>query len=203
MLKNTWLVATLLVVCSAANAQPYIGASIGHAKFDDANASIDSSAISGSVPLELQDDSSFAGKLYAGYQFNKYLALEGVIGGYDALDGDFVSVGDMTFFAIQPKVILPLGERFNLFAKAGLSYFNAEFKVSNSFMDSAGYTKLSDSVLTGMYGLGAEFSLTDNLRLQASWDYMKPELEVVKLADTTAKVEAEISTLMLGVSYHF
>jgi len=203
MLKNKWLVATLFAACSAANASPYIGASIGQATFDNASGSMDSSLVSGSAPLELQDDSSLAGKLYAGYQFNEYFALEGSLGGYDALDGDLVTVGDMMFFAIQPKVILPVGERFNLFAKAGLSYFNAEFKASNSIVGSTGYTTLSDTAFAGMYGLGAEFALTDNLHLEASWDYMNPELEVVKLADANAKVEAEISVLSLGVSYHF
>lgn len=151
----------------------------------------------------MQDDSSLAGKLYAGYQFNEYFALEGSLGGYDALDGDLVTVGDMKFLAIQPKVILPVGERFSVFAKAGVSYFNAEFKASNSILGSAGYTTLSDTAFAGMYGLGAEFALTDNLHLEASWDYMNPELEVVKLADANAKVEAEISVLSLGVSYHF
>lgn len=203
MLKNKWLVATLFAACSAANANPYIGASIGQATFDNASGSMDSSLVSGSAPLELQDDSSLAGKLYAGYQFNEYFALEGSLGGYDALDGDLVTVGDMKFLAIQPKVILPVGERFNLFAKAGVSYFNAEFKASNSILGSAGYTTLSDTAFAGMYGLGAEFALTDNLHLEASWDYMNPELEVVKLADANAKVEAEISVLSLGVSYHF
>lgn len=203
MLKNKWLVATLFAACSAANANPYIGASIGQATFDNASGSMDSSLVSGSAPLELQDDSSLAGKLYAGYQFNEYFALEGSLGGYDALDGDLVTVGDMKFLAIQPKVILPVGERFSVFAKAGVSYFNAEFKASNSILGSAGYTTLSDTAFAGMYGLGAEFALTDNLHLEASWDYMNPELEVVKLADANAKVEAEISVLSLGVSYHF
>lgn len=203
MLKNKWLVATLFAACSAANANPYVGASIGQASFDKASGSVDSSLVSGSSSLELQDDSSLAGKLYAGYQFNEYFALEGSLGGYDALDGDLVTVGDMKFFAIQPKVIVPVGERFNLFAKAGLSYFNAEFKASNAIVGSTGYTTFSDTALSGMYGLGAEFALTDNLHLEASWDYMKPELEVVKTADANAKVEAEISVLSLGVSYHF
>lgn len=51
MLKNKWLVATLFAACSAANANPYIGASIGQATFDNASGSMDSSLVSGSAPL--------------------------------------------------------------------------------------------------------------------------------------------------------
>ncbi|MCQ8200589.1 hypothetical protein NP568_25540, partial [Vibrio parahaemolyticus] len=58
----------------------------------------------------------------------------GSLGGYDALDGSVVTDGDMTDLALQPQLTLPIGDRFNLFATAGLSYFTAEFKVSNSVL---------------------------------------------------------------------
>ncbi|MCQ6493070.1 outer membrane beta-barrel protein, partial [Vibrio parahaemolyticus] len=83
---------------------------------------------------EVKDYESLSGKVFGGYTFNEYISLEDAIGGYDALDGSVVTVGDMKFLTIQPKLTLPIGDRFNLFAKAGLSYFNAEFKVSNSVL---------------------------------------------------------------------
>ncbi len=57
--------------------------------------------------------------------------------------------------------------------------------------------------MTGIYGIGAEFALTDNLHLEATWDYMNPELEVVKLASATATIDADINVFSLGLSYHF
>ncbi|WP_051686478.1 MULTISPECIES: outer membrane beta-barrel protein [Vibrio] len=203
MLRKTVVAVALLTACSIANANPYVGGSIGQAKFDHANASLNSAIMSGSEALEMQDDSSLAGKIYAGYQFNQYFALEGAIGGYDALDGDIVTVGDMKFVAFQPKAILPLTDRFSLYAKAGIAYFNAEFKVSNSVVGASGYTTMSDTTMTGIYGIGAEFALTDNLHLEATWDYMNPELEVVKLASATATIDADINVFSLGLSYHF
>ncbi|MFA0134319.1 outer membrane beta-barrel protein [Vibrio splendidus] len=203
MLRKTTITTTLLMLSSAVYANPYIGASVGQAKFDSANFSIDSASGSNNTSLTLDDDSSLAGKIYGGYQFNRYIALEGSIGGYDALDGDSVTVGDMKFAAIQPKVILPINDRFNLFAKAGVAYFNAEFKVSNSFVGAAGHLTFSDTTMTGMYGLGADFLLTDNLRIEATWDYMKPDLEVAKALGATASVDAEISVFSLGMNYHF
>ncbi|NAZ45431.1 outer membrane beta-barrel protein [Vibrio toranzoniae] len=203
MLRKTIITTTLLMLTSAAYANPYIGASVGQANFDSANFSVDSTYGSNKTPLKLEDDSSLAGKIYGGYQFNRYIALEGSIGGYDALDGGSVTVGDMKFAAIQPKVILPVNDRFNLFAKAGVAYFNAEFKVSNSFVGATGHSTFSDTTMTGMYGLGADFSLTENLRIEATWDYMKPDLEVAKLLGTSASVDAEISVFSLGMNYHF
>ncbi|MEZ8156874.1 MULTISPECIES: outer membrane beta-barrel protein [Vibrio] len=199
----TTVTTTLLMLASAVHANPYIGASVGQANFESADFSVDSPLGSSISSLELDDDSSLAGKIYGGYQFNRYIALEGSIGGYDALDSGSVTVGDMKFAAIQPKVILPINDRFNLFAKAGVAYFNAEFKVSNSFVGAAGHSTLSDTTVAAIYGLGADFSLTDNLRIEATWDYMIPELEVAKGLGATATVDAEISVFSLGMNYHF
>ncbi|MCV5869225.1 outer membrane beta-barrel protein, partial [Escherichia coli] len=104
-----------------------------------------------------------------------------------------VTVGDMKYLSIQPKATLPIGDRFNLFAKAGLSYFNAEFKISNSVIDgSAGHTTISDSTVTGMYGLGAEFAITENFALQVEWEYMMPELDIAKFGNEKVTVDADI-----------
>ncbi|AGB11670.1 outer membrane beta-barrel protein [Vibrio parahaemolyticus] len=204
MLKKTWLTAALLATCSMANAAPYIGASIGKATFDDISGSIKSNTYNASEKLEVKDNESLSGKVFGGYTFNEYISLEGAIGGYDALDGSVVTVGDMKFLAIQPKLTLPIGDRFNLFAKAGLSYFNAEFKVSNSVLTGdEGHTTFSETTVTGLYGLGAEFAITKNLALQVEWEYMKPELDVAKLGSEKVTVEAEISAFSVGMSYRF
>ncbi|APP07156.1 MULTISPECIES: outer membrane beta-barrel protein [Vibrio] len=204
MLKKTWLMTALLATCSVANAAPYIGASVGQASFGDVHGSISEGGQNASMKLKPEDDSSLSGKVFGGYKFNEYISLEGAIGGYDALDGKVVTVGDMKFLSIQPKATLPIGDRFNLFAKAGLSYFNAELKVSNSVINgSSGYTTLSDSTVTGMYGLGAEFAITKNFALQVEWEYMRPELEIAKAGNDKATVEADISVFSVGMNYRF
>ncbi|WP_411062869.1 outer membrane beta-barrel protein [Vibrio rotiferianus] len=195
MLKKAWFATAFLATCTSVNAKPYIGASVGQAMFNNSTISTSGS----SYNLELEDDESLVGKVFGGYQFNQYFALEGAIGGYDALDGSIVTVGDMRFIAIQPKAILPLSDRLSIFAKAGLSYFSAEF----TLLSSIGYTTVSDEAVTGMYGLGAEFAVADNVRLHVEWDYMKPELDVLKVANMKATIDAEINVLSVGMSYHF
>ncbi|MCR9306715.1 outer membrane beta-barrel protein [Vibrio diabolicus] len=204
MFKKTWLMTALLATCSVANAAPYVGASVGQASFSDVNGSINGGGTNASTKLKLEDDSSLSGKVFGGYKFNEYISLEAAIGGYDALDGKVVTVGDMKYLSIQPKATLPIGDRFNLFAKAGLSYFNAEFKISNSVIDgSAGHTTISDSTVTGMYGLGAEFAITENFALQVEWEYMMPELDIAKFGNEKVTVDADINVFSVGMSYRF
>ena len=42
-----------------------------------------------------------------------------------------------------------------------------------------------------------------NIKLSAEFDYIRPELEVVKIGNETLSVESDITTLSLGLSYHF
>ncbi|AIW22773.1 MULTISPECIES: outer membrane beta-barrel protein [Vibrio] len=196
MLKKTILAATLLTACTAASANGYLGLSAGQANFDNIQGHASAPNFSASQSFEISDDNSPAIKLFGGYEFNQYIAIEGSIGGYDALDGQSVTVGDMKFAAVQAKAMLPIGEQFNLFAKGGVAYFGAEFK--SSF-----YTTVSDETVTGKFGLGAEYAITPNVRLMAEWEYMKPELDVLKVGSVTASIDAEISVLSMGVSYHF
>ncbi|MCG9575098.1 MULTISPECIES: outer membrane beta-barrel protein [Vibrio oreintalis group] len=195
MFNRTILAATLLVACSAANANSYIGATAGQATFDNINGNVNTSIYSTSERIEVSDDDSPAIKIFGGYEFNQYIAVEGSIGGYDALDGQTVSVGDMKFAAVQAKAMLPVGEKFKVFAKGGFAYFGAEFKTS--------YYTLSDETVTGKFGLGAEFELSPNVHLLAEWDYMNPELDLIKVGANTVSIDAEINVFSLGVSYHF
>ncbi len=97
MLKKTWLTAALLATCSMANAAPYIGASIGKATFDDISGSIKSNTYNASEKLEVKDNESLSGKVLV-VTHSTSISLEGAIGGYDALDGSVVTVGDMKFW---------------------------------------------------------------------------------------------------------
>ncbi|EKA5637978.1 outer membrane beta-barrel protein [Vibrio navarrensis] len=186
-----------------AQAEPYLGGSLGMATFKNAAGNANTSYGSGSMDLELEDDQSVAGSIYGGYQFNSFLAIEGAIGGYDALEDTYVTVGNMHFLSIQPKLSFALTDTFDLYAKAGLAYFNAEFKVSNALLNQPGYTTLSDSTVTGMYGLGAELKISPKFHIRASWDFMRPELDVVKVGAEKVTIESDISVFSLGASYHF
>ncbi|ADT88560.1 Outer membrane protein [Vibrio furnissii NCTC 11218] len=187
----------------SAHAEWYVGGALGQARFDDASVSGTVMGYSTTQDLSLEDDKSTIASIFGGYQFNRYFALEGSVTGIDALDGSVVTVGDMSYIAIQPKVSLPVTDHVSLFAKAGVAYFNAEIKVSNAVAGYSGYSTFSDSDVTGILGLGVEVAATDNWHIRASWDYLRPELDVVNVGYANASIETDINVFSLGVSYHF
>lgn len=190
------------LLSTAAHAEAYIGGSVGQAKFKNIDFTSDIPGYSGSEKYNL-DESSTAASIYAGYNYNSYLALEATLGGFDAIDKELASVGDMTYFAVQPKLSLPITSNFNIFAKAGFAYFSAETIISNSIAGQSGNTTISDSVITGMLGLGAEYAINERIHIRATWDYMRPEFELVKVEGASVTAEPDITAFSVGISYHF
>lgn len=190
------------LLAATAHAEVYLGGSIGQAQFKNIDFSADAPGYSGSQSYDL-DESSLAGSIFGGYNFNRYIAVEATLGGFDAIDKDKFSIGDMMYFAVQPKLSLPVTSNFNIFAKAGLAYVNAETIVSNSVVGLAGNTTVSDTVITGMLGLGAEYAINDRVSLRASWDYMRPEFELANVAGASLTAEPDMSIFSVGMSYNF
>lgn len=115
------------LVSSAASADPYLGGKLGYS-------SLSNSCYAGAAC----DDSSFAGGVYAGYDFNRVFALEV---GYDYL-GDFKSAyrdnattvtidDDMTAYSLAPKLSVPI-YNVDIFAKIGAA------KIDHKSVDDAG-----------------------------------------------------------------
>ncbi|UTM56050.1 outer membrane beta-barrel protein [Photobacterium sp. CCB-ST2H9] len=186
----------------SAQAETYIGASLGQTKINSVDISGNILGMSGSQSYDA-DESMVSGSLFAGYNFNSYIGVEVTVGGIDALEEETLTVDRMTYFAVQPKLSLPLTKQFAVFAKAGLAHFSADFTASNSVYGYSGYTTVSTSDTTLMFGLGAEYAFNEHLKVSANWDYLKPELEVLNVAGASLSVEPEFQQLSLGLSYHF
>ncbi|WP_084419303.1 outer membrane beta-barrel protein [Photobacterium sp. J15] len=195
------LVATLLPFTSSA--QPYVGFGVGQSQFGDATVKLTNkfTGQSKSSTGDL-DESSVAGSIYAGYQFNPYFAVEFTAGGIDAIEksvnGVGFSVGHMMYLAAAPKVSLPIGDFFNIYGKWGLVYFGADVDATydlNSYSDD--HTSLS-----GMVSLGAEITMNKQTSLRVSWDYFRPEFEVDSPV-AKATFETDISTFMVGLNYKY
>lgn len=192
MKKSTIILGTLIAGLSLPSfaGQVYVGINGGQAEFQKAKLSIPGVG-SGSVEL---DQSSMAGELLAGYQFNEYISVEVSVGGYDAIDAYDGSVGNMVYFSAQPKLSLPLNDYFSLFGKVGLSHFSATGMYQQY--------EMTKSDVTLKYTVGGEAMLTDNLRLNLQLDYMSPEFEE-NVEGYNVKLKTDIKTMMVGASYHF
>jgi opacity protein-like surface antigen len=121
------------------------------------------------VEVDGFSDSDTAFKVFGGYKFAKYFAAD-----LEYLDGGTVEDGgleiDVSGFNLSGVGILPVGEKFNLFAKLGMILWDAE---TNGFGD--------DSGEDFSWGIGAGYSFTDQFGMQL--EYQGFEIEDTDTVD--------------------
>lgn len=109
-------------------------------------------------------------KVYTGYQFNKYLGMEG---GYANLN-DMTAVNGVTraevesnAWALAATGSFPLTDKFAIMAKLGAAYVqtNASVKVGTALAQ-----RIGDDNYEPYYGVGIKYSLLDNIDLRAEWE---------------------------------
>lgn len=194
ILRKLLLVATLVFIIPIINGQHYVGIPVGQAYFSDFSVNADSSLMSGSQTLSMNDNSPSI-KISTGYEFNQFLAIEGSIGEYDALDGAVGSLGDLRFFSFQGKATWSITQTFNTFIKSGFSYNHAKLESI--------YGGGADESVIGKYGLGIEFRVSDDLSTMLEWDYMKYNMDILKLGDASATMSTKINVFSVGAAYRF
>ena len=113
------------------------------------------------------DDSDTAYRIFAGYQVNRYLALEF---GYHQLGDTTLSSAGLTQ-TVESKAFdlvavgnLPVAQRFGVYGKLGLYRASLDFSsnlpgVANQSFDNTGLT----------YGVGVQYDVTPRLGLRAEW----------------------------------
>jgi len=133
---------------------------------------------------------------HAGYDFTPYFGIEGevLIGvqdesftfeGATVADDVEVDVGMDSIFGVFAKANLPLGERFNAFARVG--YAAGEVELST---DVEGGVTLSDTADGVGYGVGASFDFTPQIYVRG--DFTRYDFE-----------GADIDAAMAGVGFRF
>lgn len=129
-----------------------------------------------------EDDVGF--KVFGGYQFFPWLGVEGAY-----LDGGSPSIkesrGDETLklgidvWSLVASAVfsLPVGERFELFVKPGIAYWDASTSLGFSSPTFSDSFREDDSGSAFFLGAGAGFEVTDNfgLRLEYEWFEVAPE----------------------------
>ena len=168
------LAASVLALIPAANAQGFYGdVNYAFISSEEEDVDVDLGAITG----------------HAGYIFNDYFAVEGELG-FGVADESFsesgvtVDVGLNYVVGVYGVGILPVGDKLNLFARAG--FVQAELEASAS----GGGITFSDSESDEGYalGVGTSFDFTDNVYLRA--DYTRYVFD-----------EDGVNAIMIGVGY--
>jgi len=145
----------------------YLGASIGQSRakeFCD-----DSGGFS-------CDDKDTAWKIFAGYQFNRHLAVEG---GYTDL-GEVGASGVLSGVSVRGKIeatafelvgvgSIPVADRFSLYGKLGVYYAETERNLTGTLGAVTVTDNDSEKNTDLTFAFGARFDVTRNLGIRAQW----------------------------------
>jgi OmpA-OmpF porin, OOP family len=185
--KRDRLFVFLAFLTSAAAVQAqdpgfYLGGALGQSKFKEW-------CDTGGSPITLAscEDTDTSWKVLGGYRFNRYVAAEA-----SYLDWGEVTVGTSTgaraaatqsSYGLAVVGTLPIGERFELFGKAGFLKTEQETRriTPNPSTFNRDETELN-------YGLGVKYAFTRNWALRGEWE-------------NTDKLNVEL--LSIGVEYRF
>ena len=182
LLAKTCAGAVLVVVTSPALAQWingvnetgfYAGAGVGATRLK-----LDTTGLIGSA-----DEEDTGWKLFAGYQFNKYIGLEG--GYYDLGKASFAGTLATAIppfpagtaasvnlkskaYALSAVGTLPLGRSaFSLTARLGIAYSEADADVR---LGAGATASSSDDATELTYGLGVRYDVTRSFSVRGEWE---------------------------------
>jgi opacity protein-like surface antigen len=152
------------------------------------------------------DDSDTGFGLAGGYQLNDHFAMElayvdlgsvdyqataTVSDGVDEADADVGLENSAHGPVISAIGILPIGKRFSVFGRVGLSLLNAEGKARITLGGSTQRVGQSSQKTDPVFGLGAEFNMSKNFAIRVAWDrYLD-----IGTKDVAGDVDADLITL--------
>ena len=175
-MKFKCLVMTgLLVTSMAVEAGGYVGLGYGNTKVKADLTDLGGGNI---------DDSTALAKFYGGYQFNKYLALEGgfyslaqlSVGSVETSSGVVSGSVDMKAFGISGVATAPLTKTVRAYVRAGAALWDADITRDG--------TSASTDGTDALYGLGVSYNFTKTFAITADWeaiDSPNPEFSTFSL----------------------
>ena len=169
-------VALLSPVAQAQDSGWYVGAGLGESDAEfKYHEILDSMRNSGLIPTYLNgDDQDFAGKVFGGYNFNRFFGLEASYYNFGNFgfnspqwpNGSFSGRSRGDGIALDLVGTLPVSERLSAFAKVGVH----ETKLYESFSPgpgASGFNRGTHKDTDGKYGVGVQYNLNDNFSLRA------------------------------------
>lgn len=164
----------------------YIGGSLGQSKADIASQEIVSGLLgSGFSTSSIEiDDKDIGYKVFGGYQFNRYLALEG--GFFDLGQFDFSTVtipagtlnGTMKIRGLNLDLVgyIPMGDKWSAFGRVGAAYAETKDSFSGSGAVVVGNDSLDERETNAKIGLGLQYAVSRALALRVEAErYRTPD----------------------------
>jgi OOP family OmpA-OmpF porin len=170
-LVTTLLGALFSLAALAQESRPYLGAALGQSKFKEWC----------DPTLAACDDKDSTRKLFGGYRFNRYIAVEGSYidwGEVTATSSGGVNLAaDQHSYGIAAVGSLQLGPQFTVFGKLGLLRTEQETRRISGPNPSTFQREETEL----HYGIGARYSLSSEWGLRAEWENTE-KLEVQMLS---------------------
>ena len=183
----------------------YVGANVGQSRANIDDARITSGLLgSGFATTSISDDDRDTGfKLFGGYQFNKYLAVEG--GYFDLGKFGFKATtippgmlsGDIKLRGLNLDLVgtLPITQKFSAFGRVGMNYGDAR----DSFTGTGAVQVLNPSPSQRQtnykYGVGLQYAFTEALA-------MRVEAERYRINDAVGN-KGDVDLYSVGLTYRF
>ena len=175
------LLTTLFAGTATAQSNAYVFGAIGNANSDV--------ALGG---LNRVDDDNSSYKLGAGYAFRPNLSLEFAYQDFDRHSGEtdcppgfaclvipVAARADLTGVSLAVVGSVPLSDKFSAYGKLGIFSWDVEFEGFSSPFDDSGEDLL--------YGVGLRWSVDERWKVFAEYE----------------RVELDLDTALIGVSFHF
>lgn len=139
------------------------------------------------------DDNSDVMQGLVGYKFNKYLALEGSyinFGDY----GNGLANAETDGYTAALKVMLPIADRVELYAKGGQLWYSTDYDV-------VGFSGNDDG--EGVFaGAGVAFKVTDRFLINAEYTWYDADINIDSVANG-GKTDTDFNQASIGVEYRF
>jgi len=207
MMNKQLFLITFSAVVGVASAQAadtgfYVGGSFGQSKVNDFNgADIDAElSLLGLTSSTSTDDTDTGWKAFAGYRFMKYLAVEGAYTNFGEATANSIvtapSAGvvnttlESDAWTLSALGILPLGDRFSLFGRVGVNFWNIDVSATGTGSGGTATASDSDDGTDWVYGVGATYSLTKNLGVRGEWERYDFD-------------DGDVDLLSAGISWNF
>jgi len=210
-LKKTSTVASALffAVAGAANAADdggwYGGLNVGQSRAEIDDARITSNLLAGGLRTTSisDDDRDFGYKVFGGYKFNRFFAVEG---GYFDLGKFSFTANTVPLGTLSGNIklrgvnldlvgILPITERFSAFGRAGVNYAEARDSFSSTGAVRVLNANPKERDTNYKFGGGLQFDFTRRLG-------MRLEAERYRINDAVGN-KGDVDLISLGLIYRF
>jgi OOP family OmpA-OmpF porin len=218
--KTTKLfIAALLLSLAAGAAQAqksqgwYIGAGGGPTKANNAGSCSDLNGTFDPGFSCTSNNTSTGWKIFAGYQFNPYVAAEAgyvdlgsfkvsASGNIAAIPATLSGSDKASGFSLDAVGTLPLGEGFGLLARLGLFAWklDATATASGGGLFPPGSTRSSSDSPTGTsvdFGVGAKYDFNDVAGVRVEWQRFK------NIGDSSTTGQSDIDLISASLLYRF